>query len=690
LPASTVTIVDRFPYEVRQIEHVMVPGRDGVRLAARMWLPAGADAQPVPAILEYIPYRKRDGTRLRDEPMHHWFAGHGYAAVRVDLRGSGDSEGVLLDEYTATEQEDALCVLAWIAAQPWCDGRIAMLGKSWGGFGALQVAARQPPQLHAVIAVCASDDRYADDAHYMGGCLLNENLLWGSMLMTLCAQPPDPELAGNSWRRMWEQRLAAVQPFPALWLRHPTRDAYWRHGSICEDFGAVRVPVFAISGWADGYSNAVLRLLAGLSCPRWGMIGPWGHSYPHEGVPGPAIGFLQLALQFLDHCVRGRDNGWQREPLLRTWLQDSVRPVPEWHDRAGRWVVSRQWPDPHIQERTLRLGDGTLLPAGGSAPPVTSSPPAGPLACSSPLAVGLQAGSWCAFGLEGEQPGDQRDDDAGSLCFDSEPLAGPLAILGAPVVRVVIAADREEGLLCARLCEVFPDGASARVSFGLLNLAHRHGHDVLEPLPPGVMVAVEIRMNDVAHVFARGNRLRLALSTSYWPVVWPSARAVTLTVMPGGSLTLPERPPRPEDGQLPALPPPEQAPPPQFTDIHAGGVRKQTMRNEATGEIVQETVLDLEPGDRPSRIRYEDIALETGHGVRETFTIRLGEPLSARADIMHRTISRRGSHVTHVELRASMTADLAVFHFTAELVARHGSEVVAARRWAEAVPRRSV
>ena len=121
-------IVDRFPHEVRDIEHVTIPVRDGIELAARLWLPADAGEHPAPAVLEYIPYRKRDGTRLRDEPMHRWFAGHGWAAVRVDLRGSGDSEGLLLDEYSPIEQDDASDVIAWIAAQPWCDGSVAMMG----------------------------------------------------------------------------------------------------------------------------------------------------------------------------------------------------------------------------------------------------------------------------------------------------------------------------------------------------------------------------------------------------------------------------------------------------------------------------------------------------------------------------------------------------------------------------------
>ncbi|MDX1487676.1 MAG: CocE/NonD family hydrolase, partial [Acidiferrobacterales bacterium] len=185
-------VVDSFPRVVREIENSWIPLSDGCRLAARIWLPEDAEASPVPAILEYIPYRKRDFTRARDEPMHHYFAGHGYAAVRVDLRGSGDSEGLLDDEYTEQEHDDAVEVIRWLASQPWCSGKVGMMGISWGGFNSLQVAARQPAELGAIITLCSTDDRYADDAHYMGGCVLNENLTWGSVLLTYNAFPPDP------------------------------------------------------------------------------------------------------------------------------------------------------------------------------------------------------------------------------------------------------------------------------------------------------------------------------------------------------------------------------------------------------------------------------------------------------------------------------------------------------------------
>lgn len=305
------------PYDrIEEIENVWIDLPDGCRLAARLWLPADARQVPAPAIFEYLPYRKRDFMRRRDEGIHRYYAAHGYASIRVDIRGSGDSEGILHDEYSHQEHEDALAIIDWIARQDWCTGAVGMTGISWGGFNALQVAALRPPALKAIVTLCAADDRYADDAHYMGGCLLNENMQWGSMLMMNCAYPPDPEIVGEGWRESWRERLEQLEPFPANWMRHPWRDELWQHGSVCENFGAIEVPVYAIGGWADGYTNAIPRLLAGLSSPRKGLIGPWAHNFPHDARPGPSVGYLQEAIRWWDHWLRGEETGIMAEPLF--------------------------------------------------------------------------------------------------------------------------------------------------------------------------------------------------------------------------------------------------------------------------------------------------------------------------------------------------------------------------------------
>jgi putative CocE/NonD family hydrolase len=356
----TVEIVDTFPHAVTEIEFERIPLSDGVHLSCRYWVPQDANENPVPAILEYIPYCTRDGTAARDEAMHPYFAGHGYAAVRVDIRGSGESEGVLLDEYLELEQDDALEVIAWIAEQPWCDGNVGMMGKSWGGFNGLQVAARRPPALKCVITVFSTDDRYADDVHYIGGCMATQNPEWAFVMFPSMARPPDPALVGDRWRDMWQQRLEAVEPWIIPWVEHQRRDAYWKHGSVCENYSDIEVPVYAIGGWADPYSNPIPRLMAGLDAPRKGLIGPWGHQYMHQAVPGPRMGYMDEALRWWDHWLKGKDTGLMDEPAYRVWVQDSVRPAACHLERPGYWANESGWPSSNIETVTLHLNDGTL------------------------------------------------------------------------------------------------------------------------------------------------------------------------------------------------------------------------------------------------------------------------------------------------------------------------------------------
>jgi uncharacterized protein len=658
-------ILDTFPREIRTVEHCWIPMRDGTRLAARLWLPADAETSPVPAVLEYIPYRKRDLTRTRDEPMHAWFAGHGYAAVRVDVRGSGDSDGLLTDEYAEEEIRDGVEVIAWIAAQPWCTGAVGMMGKSWGGFNALQVAARQPPALKAIVTVCASDDRYADDAHYMGGCLLNENLTWGVALLNLSALPPDPAIVGEGWRAAWLRRIAAAVPFPQPWLRHQRRDDYWRHGSVCEDPDRIKCPVLAVGGWADAYTNAVPRLVATVGAR--GLVGPWAHVYPHNGVPGPAIGFLQEALRWWDRWLAGRDV--PADAVYRVWMPGT----------PGRWVAESAWPSPDVTPTRWALEPERLSNQSG---------PERRFQVCSAESVGLAAGEWCSFGGAGDLPGDQREDDGGSLTFDSEPLAHPLEILGAPVVVVELAADRPQGIVAVRLNELRADGYSARVTYGLLNLSHRDGHEDPEPLEPGRRYTVRVRLNDVAHAFASGSRVRVAISTSYWPIAWPAPEPVTLSVFTGTSfLELPVRRPRPADAALRPFDAPESAPPAPYTVLRRGTTSRTTEREG--GEIVC-SIDSVGGGLRGGEGRLDDIGLEIGHSLHRSYRIHVGDPSSARAEVVHTTYLRRDAWDVRVKTRASLRATRGVFVLRVHLDAYEGETLVGSRAWDVEIPRDGV
>ena len=275
-------LVTEFPYDVIEHPDMGITMSDGCRLSARVWMPKNAEREPMPVILEHLPYRKRDGTIDRDQFTHPWFAGHGYVCIRTDIRGNGDSEGLMHDEYTPQELSDAVEIINWAASQPWCNGNVGMIGISWGGFNGLQVASMQPDALKAVITVCSSVDRYADDIHYKGGCLLGENFGWASTMLSYSSRPPDPMLVGeNKWLELWQQRLDNLEFDLSIWLRHQHRDDYWKHGSVCEDYSRIKAAVLAVGGWHDGYRNTIAHLLENLDAPVKGIVGPWIHKYPH-------------------------------------------------------------------------------------------------------------------------------------------------------------------------------------------------------------------------------------------------------------------------------------------------------------------------------------------------------------------------------------------------------------------------
>ncbi len=659
--------VTEFPRKVREIENTFIPLADGTRLAARIWLPEDADNDPVPAILEYLPYRKRDGTAERDALTHPYFAGHGYAGVRVDIRGTGESDGMLLDEYTRQEQDDCLEVLAWLAKQPWCTGACGMIGISWGGFNGLQVAARRPPELKAVISLCSTDDRYADDIHAMGGCMLVDNVAWASAMFAIQSHAPDPALVGDRWRRMWLERLENQPLLIDNWLRHQRRDAFWKHASVCEDFASIACPVYAVGGWADGYSNAVPRLLAGLAVPRKGLIGPWAHRYPHFAEPGPRIGFLQECLRWWDQWLKGKDTGIMQEPMYRVWMQDSLPPKTYYAERPGRWVAEPSWPSPHIRIEPLALNAGGL-----AATPEAETA----MQLRSPLHIGAAAGHWCAYGYAPDLPADQREEDGKSLCFDSVPLDAQLEILGAPAVHLEVTADRPQAQLCIRLNDVAPDGASSRISYGLLNLAHRDGHEFPTPLVPGKRYRVRIQLNDIAHAFPPGHRIRVAVSSAYWPIAWPSPEPVTLTVFAGASrLELPVRPPRAEDDRLAPFAAAEASPAMKSTVHREDTLHETVTRDLITGETVFMTEKD------GGRITIDHIGLDVENSKIETFRIGDDDPTTAAVDIAYTHRVGRGDWQTRTETRTVMRATESEFIVNARLDAFEGDKRILSRNW---------
>jgi uncharacterized protein len=518
---------------VQVIDNQWIDLKDGTQLSARLWLPEGSDKTPAPVVWEYIPYRKRDLYRAHDNLWGQQLAQYGVAYARVDARGSGDSHGILVDEYLDQELNDGVEVIAWLARQPWSNGSVGMRGISWGGINTLQIAALAPPALKAIMPMCCTDTRYTDDAHYIGGALGLTDLQWGVQFKAVMAMPPDPAIVGDSWRDLWRQRLDASPPIMETWLSHQRNDAYWRRGSVSTDYRSIKCPVYIVDGWVDTYVNTVTRVLAHVSAPRKALFGPWAHNYPESASPGPSLEWAYEEVRWWKHWLVGVPTGIMDEPMLRAYMpyrtSSEVYPM----DTPGRWVAETVWPSPRITSRTWYLNEEGLSPKIGARTEVKYV---------GDKIVGLRKPEWLPFPPEG-MPGEQTPDDRKSLVFDTAPLRSDVEILGHPVARIRVAANQPVAKLALRLCEVTPEGQSWLVAYGLLNLTHRGGDGQPVALNPGEAYDVTVELSLIAHRFKTGNRIRLAVSESLWPLVWPSPRVATLTLTHGASsLELPVRP----------------------------------------------------------------------------------------------------------------------------------------------------
>ena len=567
--------------------------------------------------------------------------------------------------------------IAWLAAQPWCTGKVGMTGISWGGFNSLQVAAHRPPALKAIITHCSTDDRYADDIHFMGGTMLVENFFWGSGFFEFMARPGDPEIQGERWREQWLERLESWEPVAAtIWQEHQRRDVYWKQGSVCENYADITCAVYAVGGWADGYSNAIPRMLANLQCPRKGLVGPWGHKYPQDAIPGPSIGWMQESLRWWDHWLKDADNGVMEEPMYRVWLDEPQAPDACLAMSKGRWVTEPEWPSANIGEKVFHLNSDGLAEKKRRATMIEHS---------TPLTMGAASGVWCPYGLGGSSPDlatDQREDDARSLAFDSGPLEERLEVLGAPVVRLRLAIDRAQGMVAVRLNDVAPDGSSLRVSYGLLNLSHRKSHEKPRAMKPGAMVDVEVKLNDLAHAFPAGHRIRVAVSTSYWPIAWPSPEKVTMTLATGRStLSLPVRPPRGEDKDVPDFEAPEMAPLPEMVEVVPGKGTRHVERDMATGEQIVRVVED------GGVYRLPALGLTLADGAQVELSISEDDPNSARGTWRWHSRRTRGDWDVSTTSQMTVTVSQEAFHIATDLEAFEGDLRIFARRWNHDVKR---
>jgi predicted acyl esterase len=638
----------------RSEERIFITLRDGTRLAATLYLPGKL---PAPAILEALPYRKDDLTsnysgeyrRLRDEG--------GYAVARVDVRGTGSSEGIASDEYPEQEQSDLTEVIAWCSDQEWCSGAVGMYGTSYSGFNAIQVAMEQPPALKAIVAIYATDDRYTDDVHYEGGALRALDQIDYCLYMTpMNALPPVPAVYGEGWRDAWAARVGSLEPWLFRWLEEQTYGPYWRHGSLRSDYSAIRCPTMIVAGWADGYRNATFRAFERLEAPTRLLIGPWPHASTETCLPGPHIDLVPEMIRWWDRWLKGEPNEVDKEPPIAVFVRRSTKPEPDLAEMRGEWRYEDAWPPARSSTMELDLTGGRgaveALAVRGD--------------------VGRTAHLSCAGVLPWGQPEDQRPDEAFSLVYDW-PAVDEVEVLGYPRLVVSVAADRPVAFLSAKLCDVFEDGTSALVSRGFLNLTHRGSHERPEPLIPGQFVTATIDLSATSWAFESGHRIRLDLAGTDWPNVWPPPEPVTLSIDAAASRLL-----------LPVVTPALDATAPRFRTPSSDGVATKAhgsddrVRWGSEHDILARTTSYVVDHGSAYDVEVSGSVVESYNGV---ITVSTVDPGAASAEGRVRYSLAWPEATVSSEVHATLTSDAFAYVLDMTLSVSEGDTVRWERRW---------
>jgi putative CocE/NonD family hydrolase len=501
-----------------RVEEAWIPMADGRRLAANLYRPdRGPADERFPVLLEYLPYRKDDGTIGRDYPVHGYFARRGYIGARVDLRGTGRSEGRLPDrEYSEQEHADGLEVIAWLARQPWSTGKIGMLGISWGGFNAIQMAMLHPPALKAILAIEATDDLFQDDIHFVDGLMHVDEYEISMDQFTAVTQAPDFPVDEASLGDRFD-----VPPWKLQALRHQRDGPFWKRASLIADYSRLRIPAFLIGGWLDGYRDSVPRMLEHVRAPVKALVGPWNHSFPDDAVPGPTMEWRHEAVRWWDHWLKGRDTGIMEEPRLAVYVRSWHPPGLDLTEVPGSWRFEDGWP-------LRRSRNQTLYPRGDHSLGRTPGPRvAHDLRCRP--SAGAEAGFWW-----GDLVPDQAPLDRSSLVYDSEPLPEDREILGFPRMLLRASASAPLAHWFVRLSDVAPRGSVTLVTGAGLNGAHRISPAQPRPLKPDRVYPLEIEMHFTSWVFPQGHRIRVAISNALWPMIWPTPYPLTTTLHVGG------------------------------------------------------------------------------------------------------------------------------------------------------------
>ena len=646
------------------MEQAWIPMKDGIRLAATLYMPDGAKpGEKFPALLEYLPYRKDDGTAAGDYPKHAYFAKRGFVSVRVDIRGFGTSEGVPPGrEYSEQEQMDGEQIIDWLAHQSWSNGNVGMFGISWGGFNSLQLAMRHPPALKAILAVDATAELFHDDVHYMDGIAHIDEFELNMDMAQGWTGAPDYTLDEKVLGPRFE-----TPPWSLLYLKHQHDGPFWRER--VRPLAEITIPSFLIGGLQDGYRDNVTDMLVQAKGQVRAVVGPWNHTFPHDADFGPRIEWRDQAVRWFDHWLKGRDTGVQQDPRLVIYVQHWHPPDPNLPEVPGEWRREDVWPPKDAKPSTLFLHPDHTLSDSAAQQDVHE--------LKYVPSIGVEAGFWW-----GELLSDPRPVDAFSLVSDSAPLREEVAILGRPRALLQASATAPLADWFARLSDVAPDGTVTQITGAGINGAQRESMTEPRDLVPGQVYPLNIEMHLTSWVFPKGHRIRVAISNALWPMMLPTPYPMTTSLELGGNsgsrLVIPVVPLHGATPPAFSLPEPSD----ERTDIKEEGfpfpgewtVERDEARHRATVHWKGKDAYEFPWGKEDD---YENMTYEADDAHPETCSVR-GEAESIFT-LKGRTLVWRG-HLL-------VTTDQKNFYYeyTRELL--KDGQMIKSKTWQETIPR---
>ncbi|MCJ7467248.1 MAG: CocE/NonD family hydrolase [Maribacter sp.] len=509
-----------------EIREVRIPMRDGIQLAADLYIPLFAKGDGrFPILLEYLPYRKDEGRGNRF-PLFSYFINNGYIVARVDIRGTGRSEGRLVDgEYSEQEQLDGEQVIDWLSKQEFSTGKVGMFGISWGGFNALHMAMRHPPALKTIISLMSTDDIYQDDVHFIDGMMHIDAYEIGQDLANALPGAPDFKIDEDYFKNRFD-----TEPWLLKYKRQQTDGPFWNRASLNEDYSRIDIPTFIIGGWYDGYRDFIPRMLQHADVPVKAILGPWNHTWPNWASPEPAIEWRERAVSWLDYWLKDVNTGIMEEPQLYYYQRNWHAPGTDLDTIPGSWRESEGWPQTRDTLLLLQADHQLGMQHGPFQHSLEYKPTAGIEASGSVM----WWGDWAP---------DQKGADKNSLVYDSAPMQKEVEIIGYPEVTLQTSTNAPAANWLVRLSDIAPDGRVTQITGAGFNATHYKSAENPVPLVSDSLYTLHIQLHVTSWTFQKGHKIRLAINNAQWPMIWPTPYQMTTTIhatnLASSSLLLP-------------------------------------------------------------------------------------------------------------------------------------------------------